>query len=130
MMLAALSADAALSVLGNWEGGRKLRLLILLVGAALVFPHVRDAVAMRMTNMDLIAKNLEQSAGKNDLIIVNPWYCGINFQYYYVGQTPWTTLPSLPDHSYHCYERIKQIMTEPDQAQPIRGMLDQITEQL
>jgi hypothetical protein len=130
MMLAALSADASLSVLGNWEGGRKLRLLFLLVGAGLIFPHAHDAVAMRMTNTDLIVKNLEQSAGQNDLIVVNPWYCGINFQYYYAGQTPWTTLPSLPDHSYHCYEQVKQIMTEPDQMQPVRSVVDKIADTL
>jgi hypothetical protein len=100
---------------------------LVLVPLGLDAPPVWKMAAMRMTNMDLIAKDLEVSAHKDDLIVVNPWYCGINFQYYYAGKAPWTTLPALEDHTFHCYEPVVQIMTKPDQMDAIRGVLDQIT---
>ena len=70
---------------------------------------------MRMTNMDLIARSLSKAVNKKDLIVVNPWYCGISFQYYYSGAAPWTTLPALQDHSFHCYDTVIQLMMKPNQ---------------
>ena len=133
LAVAAMAIDCILSVLGNWERGRKLRLLFVLVALALVVPPLWKVVPMRMTNTDLIVRKLAQSAGPDDLIVVNPWYCGISFQYYYKGTNAWTTLPALQDHSYHCYEPVRpthDVTLEPDQMGVIRSVLDSITRTL
>ncbi|EEF60114.1 hypothetical protein [Pedosphaera parvula] len=130
MAVTALAIDAVLSVLGNWERGRKLRLVFVVVVLGLMAPPVWNTVRMRMTNMDLIAKRLSESVNKGDLIVVNPWYCGISFQYYYSGEAPWTTLPELQDHKFHCYDTVVQIMMKPDQMEAIGSVLDKITETL
>jgi hypothetical protein len=130
MAVTALAIDSSLSVLGNWERGRQLRLLFLIVALGLIAPPLFKISHRRMTNTDLIAQRLIESANKQDLIVVNPWYCGINFQYYYSGQTPWITLPELQDHSFHRYEPVVQIMMKPDQMDAVRSVLDKITETL
>jgi hypothetical protein len=130
LAVAAMAIDGILSVLGNWERGRKLRLVFVTVALVLLTPTLWKDVPMRMTNTDLIARRLTQSAGPQDLIVVNPWYCGISFQYYYRGTSAWTTLPALEDHSYHCYEPVVRLMTNPDQMEVIRSVLDEITRTL
>lgn len=130
MAVTALAIDAVLSVLGNWERGRKLRLVFVVVALGLLTPPAWKATGRRMTNMDLIAKRLNESANKKDLIVVNPWYCGISFQYYYSGQAAWTTLPALQDHTFHCYDTVVQCMMKPDQMEVVGSVLDKITETL
>jgi hypothetical protein len=130
MALAALAIDAILSVLGNSERGREVRVVLIVVVLGLLAPPVWTTADMRMTNIDLMARQLSDTADKNDLIVVNPWYCGISFQYYYTGKAAWTTLPELEDHLYHHYEPVAQIMMKPDQMEAIRSVLDRIAETL
>jgi len=73
----------------------------------------RSALVQRQTNIDLIAKTLEQTAGSADLIVVNPWQLGIPVQWYYRGNTPWLTLPQIDDHRIHRYDLLKQQMESP-----------------
>lgn len=83
------------------------------------FPMAMPAVRLRQTNVDLIAAKLAKEASPNDMILVHPWYCGVSFQRYYRGQTPWTTLPPLDDHSIHRYDQLKMKMQMEDPIQPV-----------
>ena len=73
----------------------------------------RSALVERQTNIDLITKTLEQTAGPADLIIVNPWQLGIPVQWYYHGNTAWLTVPQIDDHRIHRYDLLKQQMESP-----------------
>ena len=81
----------------------------------------------RQTNMDLVAQRLEESADTHDLIVANPWYYGISFNWYYKGPTPWTTVPIMGDHRVHRFDLLKTKMITPN---PIDDLRDQITDTL
>jgi hypothetical protein len=76
-------------------------------------------VTARMTNMNSVAEHLRQHSGPNDLIIVYPWYCGISFERYYQGNTPWRTLPDIADHRFHRYDLLKVRLQEADALRPV-----------
>jgi hypothetical protein len=99
--------------------------LILLVGVS--FSKVFELAQCRQTNMDLIAAELCNRAGPDDLIIVYPWYCGISFDRYFNGKTPWTTIPDLGDHRFHRYDLFKKKMQMENPLQPV---LDKIASTL
>ncbi len=69
--------------------------LAAVLAIAVVPRAVRD-VQYRQTNLDAIAKTLASRAELRDLIVVQPWYCGVTFCRYYRGTTPWVTLPPHP----------------------------------
>jgi hypothetical protein len=79
----------------------------------------QQKACIRQTNMDIIASKLEQLAGKDDLILVNPWYLSISFQYYYHGLAPFTTLPPIEDYKIHRYDLIKAKMASADPIEPV-----------
>jgi len=90
-----------------------------LVAVLLLPPAIRQA-KLRMTNVDLVAHHLEQNAAARDLVLVNPWFCGISFQRYYQGRALWLTIPSLADHRMHRYDLLKVRMASAD---PLRDVL-------
>jgi hypothetical protein len=91
--------------------------LILLAGVS--WPKAFELVHYRQTNMDLIADELRNDASTNDLILVYPWYCGISFERYFDGKTPWTTIPDLDDHRFHRYDLLKIKMQVENPIQPV-----------
>jgi hypothetical protein len=95
-----------------------------IVSALLAYPAARSALKFSFTNVDVVARHIESTAAPNDLIIVTPGYCGISFEHYYKGPTPWTTLPPLSDHSWHRYDLIKVQMQN---TNAIRPVIDRIT---
>lgn len=74
--------------------------------AALMFPAALRGAGLRQTNLDVAAQMLSQAATPQDYIVVSPWYYGVGFQYFYRGNTPWQTLPPLPDHTMHRFDLI------------------------
>ena len=114
----ALGSDLALH---RWLGARP-RLAQALALAALVGSGVVATwqnwplVAVRMTNVDLIAARIEREAKPHDLVVVAPWYCGVSFQRYYRGSTPWITLPNLSDHRFHYHLQIRAKIARGDQG--------------
>jgi hypothetical protein len=108
-----LSWLAFMAVCGQAAFGRKLarygRRGVVATGvlAGLAFVTSVVPVTERMTNIDQIAAHLEKNAGPNDLIVVYPWYCGVSFNRYYKGTTPWKTIPELEDHRFHRYDLLK-----------------------
>ncbi|HKQ60816.1 MAG TPA: hypothetical protein VJS92_05975 [Candidatus Polarisedimenticolaceae bacterium] len=61
----------------------------------------------RQTNLDLIARELERQAGPQDLVVLDPWYCGITFRRYYRGAARDLSLPPLEDLTIHRYDLLK-----------------------
>jgi len=88
--------------------------LILVTAASAILPFLLwPQITKRQTNMDMVAGALEAQAGRNDLLLVSPWYFGVAFHWYYHGLTPWSTMPELSDCRTHRYDLIKEKMMEP-----------------
>ena len=79
----------------------------------------------RLTDVDLIARKLEEEATPNDLIVVNPWHFGPSFYRYYHGSTPWITVPTMSEHRIHRYDLIKSKMIEEDPLSDVRAAVEQ-----
>lgn len=109
----------------QWIRGARL----LLAAVALVAMPLLDwaPVVQRQTNLDLIAKKMVELAGPRDLIVVNPWFYGVGFNWYYHGQTHWETVPPMNDHNVHRFDLLKASMASPD---PIADLREQIAETL
>lgn len=121
--LAAVSLENLFSLLANWRAGRALRLLVVLLAATLSFGSAAEQMHRRHTNIDQIAAHLEKDAAKQDFIMVNVWFFGITFDYYYKGATPWMTLPPISDHKVHRYDLVKAQMLLPNPADAVQPML-------
>jgi len=95
MVLAATCFDAACSTF-------KSRMSTVLLGSALItvvisIPVARRDLDYRFTNIDAWSSALMIEAPREDFILVVPWFCGITFDHYFHGATPWTTIPPLAD---------------------------------
>jgi hypothetical protein len=117
MTLAAVCIDAALANCApRFQPGRWL-----LAGLTVAIPFASawTAIQYRQTDIDLIATTLLDEAGPDDLILVHPWYCGITFERYFRGATPWTTIPDIADHRFHRYDLFKLKMQTQDPLAPV-----------
>jgi hypothetical protein len=85
----------------------------------LTWPKVLE----RQTNIDLIAQKLAAEAQPNDLIICNPWYLGVSFNWYYHGRAPWRTWPDMEDHRFHRFDLLKNKMMSPTPIDDVRQMV-------
>jgi hypothetical protein len=109
--------DAILSQTSFWM--RAGVAVLAAVSAVLAYPAGVPALEFRQTNGDIVAAELAREAAPDDLIIVNPWYCGITFDRYYHGQAPWTTLSGVADQQYHRFDLIKIKMETAHAARPV-----------
>jgi len=95
-----------------------------LVAAAVVFlltiPAAWNGAHVRMTNVDLIAEVLQKKAGKEDLIVIGPWWLGVAFNRYYHGESAWMTVPDMGSMRLQRYAVLKQRMAEKDAIRPLR----------
>jgi hypothetical protein len=117
MALVAACFDAGLPELPKnfWPASFGLVTATALVAAMFSW---RD-MELRFTNVDLIAHIVASRANQNDLVIVQPWYCGISFERYFKSTTPWTTLPPLADHSGHRYDLVHMQMQNTNALAPV-----------
>lgn len=95
LALLAVTVDCA-SVL--WASSIRRRLVfmaVLLITAVSMLPRTAEAIALRLTNVDLVAERLEQAASAGDLIVVFPWYIGLTFDRYYHGDAAWMPFPNV-----------------------------------
>jgi hypothetical protein len=116
MAVAAVFLDVVFGSLNLWG---VLRIVMAVLLATTTFGISRQTVRTSQTNMDIVASTLEKSAGKNDLIVVNPWYFGVGFQRYYHGAAPFTTIPPIEDHKVHRYDLIKAKMASVGPIEPV-----------
>ena len=119
LALTASALDGLLAA-GGGVPVRVLRTAAALLLAAALYATAFDTAKMRMTNVDQVARAIEQSAGPRDLILVNEWYMGVSFNRYYRGQARWMTIPSLSDHRMHRFDLIKAKMQSPDPLLEVR----------
>jgi hypothetical protein len=76
-------------------------------------------VAVRRTNVDLIAAQLEQSAAKDDLIVFAPWNRGITFLRYYHGPAQVVGIPPVSSLAFQQYSLVMKFVAEQSQMQPL-----------
>jgi hypothetical protein len=107
--------------------GRIAALGTAVITLLLAYPLGTRALEFRQTNGDIIGAQLLREADQKDLIIVNPWYCGVTFHRYYKGSTPWATLPDLGDYRYHRYDLLKAKL---ELAHPAQAVLDTVASTL
>jgi hypothetical protein len=92
----------------------------LLAGLALVAGFNGHAdLRTRFTNVDRLAARVAAEAQPEDFIVVTPWFCGITFNHYFHGATPWSTLPPLPDHTIHRYDLVLEAMKDTNSLTPV-----------
>jgi hypothetical protein len=127
-LLAAL-AELIISTLGQLQSGFRVARLGLVLLFAVTLPFFNwSKITERETTVDLLAKNLAQYARADDLIVVNPWFLGPSFSWYYHGKTRWVTLPDLTEKRIHRYDLIKIKMEQTDD--PIADVKSAITQTL
>lgn len=107
-----------------WLGSAGLALAAVAAGFSL--PRALPAADLRLTNVDLVVTALRPLAVKGDLVIVNPWYCGITFDHYNHLPADWVTLPPISFHQFHRYDLLKPQMMAADQTAPMQPVLRQI----
>lgn len=78
-----------------------------------------QALQVRQTNIDLIARKLESLARDGDLILLSPWSFGITFRRYYHQETLCATLPPVDDLRFHRCDIIKRQMMSPAPMAPV-----------
>jgi hypothetical protein len=102
-----------------WSWARPAVMILAVVTISTASLLELPSVVCRQTNVDFIAAQLSAQGAPNDYVIVHPWYCGVTFQRYYKGATPWTTLPPLEDHSIHRYDLLKAKLQTSDPIAPV-----------
>jgi hypothetical protein len=130
LAVAAVALDIMLSVLANVAEGGKTRLAFVIVVLGLIFVPANRQVRIRLTNADVVAQTLSASAHKGDLIVLNPWFCGISFQRYYTGTAAWTGLPDVKDYRVHRYDTIKDFIMMPDPSAPAQALCERMRDTL
>ena len=121
-----LSLDAIFGTLPrsrNWEAAR---IVFFITFSLLLFFRAIPGARMRQTNIDLISLELERNAGKDDLIVVNPWYFGATFSRYFHGQTEWLTLPPLKDQTLQRLDLFREQMMAPDPIGPVMQKIENV----
>lgn len=123
----ALTASALDGLLGVETGApvRAARITAAALVTAALYASSLDTARVRMTNVDVVARAIEQSAGPRDLILVNEWYNGISFHRYYRGEARWMTVPDLSDHRMHRFDLIKTKMSSTDPLLDVRQAIQQ-----
>ena len=116
IVLVAVAIDI---VLGGTRSLRWARLGVAVLAAGLAFPASMDQVAVRQTNVDLVAQHVHTAAQRGDLILVNPWYVGITFNRHYRGPVAWMTLPPIEDLTIHRYDILKLRMMSAEPLAPL-----------
>ena len=130
MGFVAILLDLVFDTLPPRRAVRSARVVLVLVMAVTSLPLLWDQIRVRQSNADLIAQKLGREAGPDDFIVVVPWFMGISFARYYRGTTGWMTLPPMDFHRFHRFDLLQAQMAVPDQEEPIRPLLEKITETL
>ena len=121
----AAAIDLACAILARAQWFRIVRLLFAAVALTLLPLSLWNAVHERLTDIDIVAQKLEQEAGPNDLIVLNPWHFAPSFNRYYHGSTPWITVPTMSEHRVHRYDLMKAKMMEDDPLSDVRARIEQ-----
>jgi hypothetical protein len=130
LAVVAVTVETMLSVVRSRRGGAITRVAFACAVALMVLLPVWRTAHLRLTNADIVAQTLAKSAEKGDLIVVNPWYCGITFERYYSGPAAWMGLPDVKDYKIHRYDTIKEMITMKDPSDAIEPVRERMRETL
>ena len=128
--IALLAACAELAIASSLPSrARRLALVALtLLVLAAGLPPALASLAEPQTNVDAIARQLEEHAESRDLVVVSPWVFAISLARYYHGNAPLETIPPLEEHRIHRYDLVKQAMQAPDPIAPLRERVNAVLE--
>lgn len=130
MALFAAAADAAFSVITEGQNRRIGRLVLVAALLAATFvPVLRKSLA-RMTNVDLLASELNKRVDKEDFVLVALWHDGVSFNRYYTGPARWETLPPISDHRFHRPDLLLPYMTATNQEATLESLHEQLSQTL
>lgn len=119
--IAALCLDA---VLVRAAALRAVRLALAVVAAVVLLPISSSWVAVRQTNVDLLATYIATAGHEGDIVVLNPWFLGVTFTRYYRGRAPWITVPPIDDVRIHRYDLVKEQMRNPDPMAPVYRVME------
>lgn len=110
------------------RAARALRILAVAAVVILAARSTFDQAHIRMTTVDAIARTIDREGTDRDIAVIQPWYHGISFDYYYRGDTAWSTLPTVTGLHIHRIDLLRDSMMNPEGAQPllqrVREVLD------
>ncbi len=109
----------------TWQ--RLAQLAAVVAIAALQIPWAYADSGVRLTNVDLIAKELTSRANPDDLIVLTGFWSGLTFNRYYHGPTKWRSLPDLADFSVYRWDRVMEEMSKPE---PLLAVFQEIEKTL
>ena len=115
-----VAIELIIGLLSQFAGIRIARLVFVTALTAALPIFAWPKITERETNLDLLAKNLQQYAYEGDLIIVNRWFLAPGFSWYYHGPARWMTLPELSEKRIHRYDLLIAKMQSPDALADIR----------
>jgi hypothetical protein len=134
--LIAFAACALDVVFGGWPIAVRHRTLPLLLRsgrlaaalALLCFTGLPDweEMAVRHTNVDLLAARLRPLATSGDVILVPRWECAIPLSRYYRGPAEIISLPPIDDHRFHRYDLVLRQMMTVDAIHPVLARLEEV----
>ena len=119
MAATAVVIDGCLSNVARGEWTRIARIAAAAAITGWTVLPAWSAIQVRQTNMDLVARTIAETAGKDDLVVVLPWYFGVTFERYYRGAAPWTTVPPIAERKLQRYDLLKQQMRAMDPLAPV-----------
>jgi hypothetical protein len=128
LCLAAAAAELIIGILCQLNWTRVARLIVVIAIAGVLPVFAWPKITERETNLDLLAKGLQQYAHPDDLIIVNRWFLAPGFSWYYNGPARWMTLPELSEKRIHHYDLLKAKMESWDPLGDIRSAITQTLE--
>ncbi|PYK84348.1 MAG: hypothetical protein DME41_03180 [Verrucomicrobia bacterium] len=125
LCLVAAAAELIIGFLCQFSWARIARLMVVLVLVGVLPVFAWPKITERETNLDLLAKGLQQYARADDLIIVNRWFLAPGFSWYYHGPARWMTLPELSEKRIHRYDLLRAKMESWDAISDIRSAISQ-----
>jgi hypothetical protein len=123
MGVIAVAIDALVARAGRGDWARVLRPVMAAIALAVLLPGIWRAANVRITNLDLVAQRLNREVRKEDLVLIQPWFCGVSFSRYYSGSADWTTVPPLTDYRLQRLDLFKEQMAL---GEPIRPVLEKV----
>lgn len=125
LCLVAGAVDLVSGILSQVKWMRLARLSVAIAALLLLPLNLWQSARERATNIDLVARKLEQEASPGDLIVINPWHYASSFSRYYRGPTPWITVPTMTEHRIHRYDLMKLKTMELDPLGDVRSAIRQ-----
>jgi hypothetical protein len=127
LTIIAASSDGVFVPMGR--SGRVLRLALALLLAIVCVPNLFNTARQQKTDVDQVARQIRDSGGSGDLVIVNNWWNVYSFRRQYTGPASCTSIPPIafpPAPSVVRLTALKRMMEQPNDA--MRSVLAQ-TEQ-